>query len=518
MSNPLYIRYPSLTMPVQNVGNDAARTQSTHLLVGYILGLIRLAAVGLLLYLTFFFTTTLAHRTPPAAPLSREQIALAKKAEDLRCEGRKVLSSYGWVDPVSKSKVRIPIDLAMELLLAENAWPAAPPTAPSAPVTSAAKPGTGAAPTPATFTAAPAIAAAPSSSSAPAGMRPEQMYRLVCMACHDTDGRGKVVRLAMPPIPDFTDPKFHSSRTDAQLSHSILEGKESIVNGVKIQLMLSMKEKLTLARTGVKNMVAFIRAFEGGKQVVSATSSAPITSATDMAQVLVPSSPTTPAASPLPRPSVGAGPAPSTTTSPPGASVASASALSQVLLPPVSRTTTVPAGPPTLMQATAAPAATGPTIRNEPAPATAFADATRNTAARAERLRRASDIFSTHCIPCHGPDGRGTLVRPAMPPIPDFTSRDWQTSRSSNRLASSILEGKGTLMPPWIGKLTPAQARDLVLRVRSFGGPAVLTAENEGEAPVALSLVEFDNKIRSLRQQFDEVAKQLQTLPSPAGR
>ena len=97
------------------------------------------------------------------------------------------------------------------------------------------------------------------------------MYRLVCMACHDTDGKGKIVRLAMPSIPDLTDPKWQASRTDAELLHSILEGKESTVNGVKIPLMLPMKDKLALAHTEVKDMVAFMRAFKDGKQVVSAT-------------------------------------------------------------------------------------------------------------------------------------------------------------------------------------------------------------------------------------------------------
>jgi hypothetical protein len=105
-----------------------------------------------------------------------------------------------------------------------------------------------------------------------------------------------------------------------------------------------------------------------------------------------------------------------------------------------------------------------------------------------------------------------------MPPIPDFTSRDWQTSRSSSQLDSSILEGKGTFMPTWSAKLTPQQARDLVLYVRSFGGPAMLAAGTEGDAPAALSLVEFDNRIRSLRQQFDEIGKQMQTLAAPATR
>jgi mono/diheme cytochrome c family protein len=518
MSNPSHVQRSSSTTPVENLGDDASRTRSTPLFVGFILGFLRLAAVAILVYLTYFCTTTFAHRTTPAAPLSREQTALAKKAEDLRFEGSKVLSSYGWVDPVTKSKVRIPIDRAMELLLAESARPLAPATALLGPVTSATKLGTGAATTPATSSAAPAIAAVPSPSSAPAGTPPEQMYRLVCMACHDTDGKGKVVRLAMPPIPDFTDPKFHSSHTDAELSHSILEGKESTVGAVKIQLMLSMKDKLALARTDVKDMVAFIRAFKGGKQVVSATSSGSTALATDMAQVPVPSSPTAPAPSPHTRPIVGTGSAPSTTTSRPADFVANALPMSPSLPSPASTTTTEPAAPPTLIQATAAPAATAPPIRSVAALPTALPVAHMNTAARAEKLRMAGGIFSALCIACHGPDGRGTLVRPAMPPIPDFTSRDWQTSRSSSQLASSILEGKGTLMPTWNGKLTPEQARNLVLYVRSFGGPAVLAAETEGEAPAALSLVEFDNRIRSLRLQFDEIEKQLQTLPAAASR
>jgi hypothetical protein len=64
--------------------------------------------------------------------------------------------------------------------------------------------------------------------------------------------------------------------------------------------------------------------------------------------------------------------------------------------------------------------------------------------------------------------------------------------------------------------VTPEQARDLVLYVRSFGGPAVLAAETESEDPAALSRVAFHKRIRSLRQQYDELDKQLQTLLAPA--
>ena len=105
-----------------------------------------------------------------------------------------------------------------------------------------------------------------------------------------------------------------------------------------------------------------------------------------------------------------------------------------------------------------------------------------------------------------------------MPAIPDFTSRDFQTSRSSSQLATSILEGKGTLMPPWNTKVTADQARELVLYVRNFGPPDLLAAETAAGEAAAPSLAEFDNKMRSLRQQFDDVEKQLQTLPGTAGR
>ena len=127
MSDPSHNHPSSSSTPIESLEDDASEARSTPLLLALVLGLFKLAAVGMVVYLTYFFTTTFAHRTPPSAPLSDEQIALAKKAEDLRAQGKKVLSSYGWVDPVTKSKVRIPIDRAMELFLAESNRPPAPP-------------------------------------------------------------------------------------------------------------------------------------------------------------------------------------------------------------------------------------------------------------------------------------------------------------------------------------------------------------------------------------------------------
>jgi cytochrome c oxidase cbb3-type subunit 3 len=78
------------------------------------------------------------------------------------------------------------------------------------------------------------------------------------MRCHDIDGRGEVGRDTLPKIPDFTEAQWQAARTDAELSHSILEGKG--------KSMPRMKAKL--GSVDVKQMVAFVRAFRGGKQVV----------------------------------------------------------------------------------------------------------------------------------------------------------------------------------------------------------------------------------------------------------
>ena len=84
------------------------------------------------------------------------------------------------------------------------------------------------------------------------------MYRASCLECHDNDGRGGIVRDDLKTIPDFTDAKWHASRNDAELSRSILGGKG--------KSMPRMKKKL--GSVDVKQMVAFVRGFQGGKQVV----------------------------------------------------------------------------------------------------------------------------------------------------------------------------------------------------------------------------------------------------------
>lgn len=54
----------------------------------------------------------------------------------------------------------------------------------------------------------------------------KRLFDSVCARCHGSDGRGGVPSAEGQPAPrNFRDPSFHSSRTDAELTKAIREGK-----------------------------------------------------------------------------------------------------------------------------------------------------------------------------------------------------------------------------------------------------------------------------------------------------
>ena len=89
-------------------------------------------------------------------------------------------------------------------------------------------------------------------------MTSSELYQAYCLVCHDAGGRAATMRKAMPEIPDFSELAWQASRSDAALKHSILEGKG--------KFMLPMKDKL--GPDDADQMLAFLRAFGGGKQLV----------------------------------------------------------------------------------------------------------------------------------------------------------------------------------------------------------------------------------------------------------
>jgi quinol-cytochrome oxidoreductase complex cytochrome b subunit len=266
----------------------------------------------------------------------------------------------------------------------------------------------------------------PAAKGPPAGQEPArpvtarmpaaQVFQAYCLACHEADGTGSKLRKAVSDMPDFTSARWQSSRSNAELEHSILEGKG--------KLMVAMKDKLGPRDAG--QLVALVRGFRDGK------------------------------------------PAPKE--------------------PPPEKKGPSQELPPGKEQPKVTPPADG----------------------TAERLRVASGLYRQYCLTCHGVDGRGSEMRPAMPALPDFTNPAWQEGVSNPHLAVTILDGKGALMPTFRGRVGDEQAQDLAAYVRAFGPvppPAPRPAPSD-----------FDRRFRELQAQWDELQRQLQESSRPPGK
>jgi hypothetical protein len=94
--------------------------------------------------------------------------------------------------------------------------------------------------------------------------------------------------------------------------------------------------------------------------------------------------------------------------------------------------------------------------------------------------------FNRYCIRCHGVDGRGVWD---IPDVPNFTNSRWQASRTDGQLARAILEGRGSVMPPWRGTLSLEEAWAMARYVRSLvpgtevSRPDFTTPEKPAPAP-----------------------------------
>jgi mono/diheme cytochrome c family protein len=243
----------------------------------------------------------------------------------------------------------------------------------------------------------------PATTPVAARMSAEQVYRAYCMACHGEDGRGSLVRKAMPAVPDFTDAKWQTSRSVSQLQTSVLNGKGPF--------MLPMKDKL--GGTDVEQMVAYLRSFQQGKHVVKVQPEPP--------KAYRPERP-----APL-------APAP----------------VEKTLDPSLARSEKI-----------------------------------------AVRIRVATSLYRDYSITCHGPGGKGTPMRSSMPSIPDFSDRSLQESQGDPQFVLSILNGKGSFMPSFRGRVSDAQARlQRALLLARCGMPAEVLPEEVVEELLALCRV-----------------------------
>jgi mono/diheme cytochrome c family protein len=130
----------------------------------------------------------------------------------------------------------------------------------------------------------------------------------------------------------------------------------------------------------------------------------------------------------------------------------------------------------------------------------------------AERVQAARRVFERRCSSCHDDDGTGGALRQVLPQVPDFTSGGWQARRSDAQLVVSILEGKGTRMPAFHGRLDEDAAQDLVSLIRTFD-PTYDPAAARGQP---LNGEEFDRRFRHLETEMEELKKQFREASAPS--
>jgi mono/diheme cytochrome c family protein len=77
-------------------------------------------------------------------------------------------------------------------------------------------------------------------------------------------------------------------------------------------------------------------------------------------------------------------------------------------------------------------------------------------------------LYRVQCAGCHGARGRGDGPQAAMARPPDFTSPEFQASRTDDQLRAVIIRGRG-MMPPFGSSLRPEAIELLVRLVRDLG-------------------------------------------------
>jgi mono/diheme cytochrome c family protein len=143
-------------------------------------------------------------------------------------------------------------------------------------------------------------------------------------------------------------------------------------------------------------------------------------------------------------------------------------------------------------------------------------DSSRRSAAMAAEPGPEDALYRRRCMRCHESDGTGSQERGAMPALPDFSNHRWQATRSNAGLLASILEGKGTQMPAFRGKISDQEARGLVTRIRQFdpmptSRPTAGTSGSTSADPPD----DFERRFRRLDEELQELKRKFHELSPP---
>jgi len=82
-------------------------------------------------------------------------------------------------------------------------------------------------------------------------------------------------------------------------------------------------------------------------------------------------------------------------------------------------------------------------------------------------LARAQRLFNSNCASCHMASGKGEEHH-RKDNIPDFTDPAWHARRSDPEIVASVANGRGSIMPSFKQKLSPAEIRLLVDYIHGF--------------------------------------------------
>jgi quinol-cytochrome oxidoreductase complex cytochrome b subunit len=376
----------------------------------------------------------------------------------------------------------------------------------------------------------PEIAKTPAAATERAGLIQRadvaKIFNSNCAACHGVDGTGEQIRPGMPTIPDFSTMAWQLSQTELEIVHRIQEGNEP--------LMPAYRDKLTHQQ--ILALAIYVRAFRpietaAGKSAVPPAevkaqmpaSQVYVTwcmgchdangSGASMRKIAMPDIPDFRDAKWWQQLDIeerckkailkGTGPGKFMVAQEDKLGATDVGEMVKYLKKFQDGKQVVEVKPPRIIP----PGPVDPVViakdplHKPPGPSP-------DTAAR---LRAAAALYRQYCLICHGKDGKGSDMKASMPTIADFSSRTWFESSTNAQLATSILNGKGTLMPAFGGeRVSQDQARDLVAYLRAFGPPGTQPAEQ----PVG----DFEKQFRDLQRQWDELQKQLQDLTRPPGK
>jgi cytochrome c oxidase cbb3-type subunit III len=81
-------------------------------------------------------------------------------------------------------------------------------------------------------------------------------------------------------------------------------------------------------------------------------------------------------------------------------------------------------------------------------------------------LAAGKTVFSETCVACHGDDAKGNPELGA----PNLTDRIWLYGSDEATIIETVTNGRGGVMPAWIGRLDTATIKAMAVYVHSLGG------------------------------------------------